>query len=79
MGQPANQIPRRDLLGVLQLLLAQASLVIHRSHLQQDIAFRQALCRQRQDMRAAIDNQRHFVVGKALARQQAFLHQADIQ
>jgi two-component system nitrogen regulation sensor histidine kinase GlnL len=29
---------------------------------------------QRQDMRAAIDNQRHFVIGKTLARLQTLLH-----
>ena len=45
-------------------LLAQAALIIHRRHFQQNKAFRQPLGGQRQDVRTAIDNQRHFVIGK---------------
>ena len=79
MRQAADEVASGDLLRMLQLLLAQAALIIHRRHFQQNKAFRQPLGGQRQDVRTAIDNQRHFVIGKSLARLQALLHQPDIQ
>ena len=79
MRQAADEVASGDLLRMLQLLLAQAALIIHRRHFQQNKAFRQPLGGQRQDVRTAIDNQRHFVIGKPLARLQTLLHQPDIQ
>ncbi len=50
MRQAANQIARGNLLGMLQLFLAQASLVIHGRHLKQDQHVRQPLGSQRKDV-----------------------------
>ncbi|MNH09887.1 hypothetical protein D3C79_693490 [compost metagenome] len=79
MRQAADQIAGRHLLGVLQLFLAQTALVIHWRQLDQDIAFRQRLSGQGEDMRTAVNHQGHFTIGKALAGSQALAHQIDIQ
>ncbi len=77
--QTAHQIAGCHLLGMLQLFLAQAALIVHRRQLDQDIAFRQRLSGQGKDMRAAVDHQGHFVVREALPGAQAFTHQRDVQ
>lgn len=64
MRRAADEVASGDPLRMLQLLPAQAALIIHRRHFQQNKAFRQPLGGQRQDVRTAIDNQRHFVIGK---------------
>ncbi len=46
MRQAAHQVARGDLLGMLELFLAETPLIIHRGHLQQDQAVRQTLRRQ---------------------------------
>ncbi len=79
MGEAAHQVAGCNLLSMLELLLAQATLIIHWRHLQQDQAFRQPLRGQGENMRAPVDHQRDFVIGKALSRLQALLHQADVQ
>ncbi|MNZ84562.1 hypothetical protein D3C78_1033240 [compost metagenome] len=79
MRQATNQIAGGNLLSVLQLFLAQAALVIHRRQFDQDIAFRQRLGGQGEDMRAPVNHQGHFAIGKALAGAQALTHQIDIQ
>ena len=63
---------------MLQLFLAQTTLIIHRRHLKQDIAFRQALSGEGENVRAAVNHQRHFIIREALTRLQAFLHQANV-
>ncbi|CNT87792.1 Uncharacterised protein [Salmonella enterica subsp. enterica serovar Bovismorbificans] len=66
MRQTAHQIAGGDLLRVLQLLLTQTTLVIHRRHFEQYKIVGQTLGGQRENVRATINHQRHFVIGKAL-------------
>ena len=79
MRQTTHQVTGGNLLRMLELLLAQATLIIHRRHFKQDHPFWKSLRSQRQNMRAPVDHQRHFVIGKPLAGLQTFLHQANIQ
>ena len=68
MRQTTHQVTGGNLLRMLELLLAQATLIIHRRHFQQDQAFGKTLRGQRQNVRAPVDHQRHFVIGETLAR-----------
>lgn len=79
MGEAVHQIPRRDLLIVLELFLTEAALIIHRRQLHQNSLFRPPLRGQRQDLRPAVHQQRHFVIGNPLAGAQTFAHQLDIE
>ena len=79
MCQTAHQVTGGNLLRMLKLLLAQSTLIIHRRHFQQDQTFGKTLRGQRQNVRAPVDHQRDFVIGKPLASLQTFLHQANIQ
>ncbi|MNT82098.1 hypothetical protein D3C72_2217780 [compost metagenome] len=79
MRQATDQIAGCHLLGVLKLFLAQTALVIHWCQLDQDIAIRQRLSGQGEDMRTPVNHQGHFVIGKALTGMQALTHQIDVQ
>ena len=79
MRQAPHQIAGSNLLRMLKLLLAQSALIVHRRHFEQDQPFRKALRGKRQNMRAPVDHQRHFVIGEPLTGLQTFLHQANVQ